>query len=203
MKSNLNRVLNQVLDDVPRALLEKLIARKFAQAGAQPSREAIRQLAGRLIAGKTDVRWDEDGAPDVAITFSDSDVEALTEALDSFVGKDLPKLTENVSLKTARRVLRRLKKNWPERALWEEQTQAAFEARLAHRWGKGLDLLRMLLTISREFGEEAHAKARRSRARSGRYRTDVLLRLHACAYQVAGEIVKLMQSGRAWGAKRT
>ena len=161
MKSNLNRVLNQVLDDVPRALLEKLIARKFAQAGAQPSREAIRQLAGRLIAGKTDVRWDEDGAPDATITFSDSDVEALTEALDNFVGKDLPKLTENVSLKTARRVLRRLKKNWPERALWEEQTQAAFEARLAHRWGKGLDLLRMLLTISREFGEEAHAKARR------------------------------------------
>jgi len=53
MKSNLNRVLNQVLDDVPRALLEKLIARKFAQAGAQPSGDAIRQLAGRLIAGKT------------------------------------------------------------------------------------------------------------------------------------------------------
>ena len=49
------------------------------------SREDIRQLAGRLIAGKTDVRWDEDGAPDVTITFSDSDVEALTEALDNFV----------------------------------------------------------------------------------------------------------------------
>jgi len=60
----------------------------------------------------------------------------LTEALDNFVGKDLPKLTENVSLKTACRVLRRLKKNWPERALWEEQTQAAFEAHLAHRCGK-------------------------------------------------------------------
>jgi hypothetical protein len=100
------------------------------------SREAIRQLAGRLIAGKTDVRWDEDGAPDATIAFSDSDVEALTEALDSFVGKDLPKLTENVSLKTARRVLRRLKKNWPERALWEEQTQAAFEARLAPPLGQ-------------------------------------------------------------------
>lgn len=82
----------------------------------------------------------------------------MTEALDSFVGKDLPKLTENVSLKTARRVLRRLKKNWPERALWEEQTQAAFEARLAHRWGKGLDLLRMLLTISREFGKKPMPK---------------------------------------------
>ena len=68
------------------------------------------------------------------------------------------------------------------------------------RWGKGLDLLRMLLTISREFGEEAHAKARRSRARSSRYRTDVLLRLHACACQVAGEIIKLMESGRADGA---
>jgi hypothetical protein len=159
------------------------------------SREAIRQLAGRLIAGKTDVRWDEDGAPDVTITFSDSDVEALTEALDNFVGKDLPKLTQNVSLKTARCVLRRLKKNWPEERFGKSKPRPHSKPALPHRWGKGLDLLRMLLTNSREFGEEAHAKARRSRARSSRYRTDVLLRLHACACQVVGEIVKLMESG--------
>ena len=134
MKSNLNRVLNQALDDVPRALLEKLIARKFAQAGAHFPRS--HPATGRETHSRQDVRWDEDGAPDVTITFSDSDVEALTEALDNFVGKDLPKLTQNVSLKTARRVLRRLKKNWPERALWEEQTQAAFEARLAPPLGQ-------------------------------------------------------------------
>lgn len=58
----------------------------------------------------------------------------------------------------------------------------------------------MLLTASRELGEETYKEARRSRAKRNRHRTDVLIRLHARACQVAGEIITLMESGYADGA---
>jgi len=64
--------------------------------------------------------------------------------------------------------------------------------------GKGLDPLRMMLTLSHEIGQELWDEEKQAEGR--RYRTEVVQRLHVRACQVTTEIVTLLENGLADGA---
>ena len=136
----------------------------------------------------------------VVIAFSEEDFAELNVSTRKFLETGLPKLVEDLAHRSARSILKTLKRNWPDQYEWEQATHLGFRHRLEARWGKALDLLRILLTVSREIGSETYKKLRRSRAKRDRHRSDVLLRLHARACRVAGEIIVLMESGYADGA---
>lgn len=202
LKGELQKVFDEALRDMPRVFLEGMIEKKLVEADIEPTSKLIGNLAEAAMAGenhKIDLD-DEGNGPDIVITFTDEDVKEFENSMRKFLKDDLPKIVVDVSLQTARSVVRALKKNWPEQNAWEQQIQSEFRDRLADRWGEALDFLGMLLTSSRELGEEKHRKRQRSRAKRNLHRIDVLLRLHARACQVTGEIMTLMEAGYADGA---
>lgn len=193
------------LAKVPRLILLKLISAKLAelQLGNQPG--LAEALTDHYLSGGVDAfNWD-DGAPsndlprDLAISFSEKDVQKLGELTDEFM-EHLPKIIENTSKDAAARLLKTLKRNWPRQANHEYAVFEAFREQLELRWGEAFNLLRMLLTSCRELGQETATRLRRSRARKNRILRSLLVRLHARACQITAEIITLMENGFADGA---
>jgi hypothetical protein len=77
---------------------------------------------------------------------------------------------------------------------------AGFKRRLQGRWGPATQSLRMLLTISREFGESLNQETRAGSSDDARYRVEILTRLPARGCQVVEEILALLAAGLADGA---
>lgn len=201
MKRELQKTLEELLKSAPRTLLAQIVKKKLAKAGIKTSKKLVNKLTDEIMAGSSEsIHWDEDKRKsDVIIKFTDEDVKELKEATRKFLA-EVPNLVSDLTRSASRTIVRTLKQNWSEQHDWEQQTQLAFRERLEVRWGEGLNPLRMLLTVSRELGLETHGKWKRSRAKKDRHRRDVLLRLHARACQVTGEIINLIESGYADGA---
>ncbi len=112
----------------------------------------------------------------------------------------LPAIIENTSKDAAERLLKTLKQRWPEQAAYERAVLEGFKERLEARWGKGFNLLRMLLIGCRELGEVTATQLPRSRSNKKRILRSLLVRLHARACQITTEIVTLIENGFADGA---
>lgn len=78
--------------------------------------------------------------------------------------------------------------------------QNGFNKRLYNLWQRPLNLLKLLLIISEEFGTYHNAKLRPERAKEQDFVFDVLIRLHARSCLVGGEIFTLLCNGYASGA---
>lgn len=202
MKGELQKSFDELLRNVPRAFLAQVIEKKLSANGVKPSQKLVNKLTDAVMAGSSDsIHWDGDESDsDVVISFTEEDVKAFDEATRKFLYDELPNVVGDLTRHSSRSVVRILKQNWSEQYEWQRNVQRGFRERLETRWGGGLDLLRMILTVSQELGQEIHDKWKRSRAKKNRHRRDVLSRLHARACQVAGEIVTLMESGYADGA---
>jgi hypothetical protein len=193
------------LAKVPRLILLKLITEKLAEQGLGDHTGLADALTDHCLKGDGDTfNWD-DGAPsndpprDFAISFSEKDVLKLGELADKFMER-LPAIIENTSKDAAERLLKTLKQRWPEQAAYERAVLEGFKERLEARWGKGFNLLRMLLIGCRELGEETATQLPRSRSNKKRILRSLLVRLHARACQITTEIVTLIENGFADGA---
>jgi hypothetical protein len=83
----------------------------------------------------------------------------------------------------------------------QRQEVGEFRERLYDRWQLPLERLRMLISISREFGNSVSQDARQSaNAVSRSHLIEVLSRSHARACQITDEIVWLLEGGFADGA---
>ena len=201
MKGDLQKALDEAIGELPHVFLRKLIGRKLAEAGIKASDDTVQSLAEQLLASDQDevVLTGEEGSRDIMLTLTNKDRRDWNEKADKFL-EDIPAIIKDLIESLPRGIGTTLRRTWPEQKAWQEQTQHGFEERLADRWGDAFDLLGMLLTVSREVGEETHRKPLRSRAKKNRHRNDVLIRLHARACQVAAEVIVLMKSGYADGA---
>src|SRR5262249_39698437 len=130
----------------------------------------------------------------------DDDFARIKNELNQFTETGLPRLVQNLSEHAAEELHSSLKKGWPEQEAWEKLDTTRFRANLERRWGRGLSLLRMLLSICLEIGQENVKKHRRSKRRRSGYLSEVLISLHARACQVSAEIIALMEGGFADGA---
>lgn len=82
----------------------------------------------------------------------------------------------------------------------ELAANAAFEARLAGRWGPALDLFDLFVLRSRELGGELNQEHRPEAAKSQNLKFEMLIRLHGRAVQIGQEISVLMRAGFATAA---
>lgn len=204
MKGPLQKALEQSLGDLPRYLARQVFKKKLREAGINPTRKLLNKLVQHVLDGGEDAftwqggRGGQEGQ--LVLTISDDDLEELDRTAQKFLDEDLPKLIEKVSTSSAKSMLSTLKATWPDQHAWELELYSGFRERLEARWKEPLDLLRMILAISRELGEDAYRRYRRSRAKRGRHTQGVLIQLHARACQVAAEIITLLEAGYADGA---
>jgi hypothetical protein len=197
----LQKSFNKEIKNVHRRLLEDHLKKKLREVGAPSSREVISKLSEHVLSGRDEAFvWGDSRDPSrFEISITSEDIKILDRKAHDFAAK-IPDLVEGLAHKSADDILEALKKDWPEQSAWEESVLAVFEGSLEARWGKGLNLLRMLVTICREIGAETVKRQKRSNRRKHSHLNDVLLRLHARACQVSNEIITLLESGYADGA---
>lgn len=201
----INTAFKNELANVPRLLLLKMIKEKLSADGWADQPGLAEALADHCLNNGGDTfEWD-DGAPSndaprkLAISFSEKDTARLSELTGEFVER-LPAIIENATRNAADTLRKTLKRGWPEQSAYESAMLDGFRGRLEARWGKGFDLLRMLLTACRELGEDTTKRLGRSKASKNRTVRSLLVRLHARACQITAEIITLMENGFADGA---
>jgi len=198
------KALQAEVAKVPYLMLERAIQEKLEAAGAPECERAAKEIVLALREGRDpDIRWETaDDEPDrtIDISINDQDMDEILEATKSFYDEGLTSLIAEMRDTAAKRLVKRLKRDWPEQWAWQEHSLEQFRENLEARWGGAFKYLRMMLTISREMGGELLKKRRRSRSRKKQHVWDVLARLHTRGCQITAEILTLMENGFADGA---
>jgi hypothetical protein len=194
----LQELLEKELRNVPRQILEKLLAEKFNAAGLRATKARTRKLAESILTGNTgDIAIAKDGR-DATIVVTDKDLDHVLKYTERFFGEPYQQIVRDAAENIADLLHKSLTASWPGEYKAQEAGVSAFRGRLEGRWGKALAKLRMLLTIAREwtggaFERRQHAKAAGQKS----HLADVMLRLLVRACQVSNEIVVLLENGFA------
>lgn len=189
--------VERLASEMPRLALAELLPRKLEVVGVEPTPQLIEALSTHLLNGSGEkFSWDDgptEAALNVTLKFNDEDLTEIDTFLDRFAER-FPDVLEEASREAAKLLLGTLTERWPEESALQRADTEGFRSRLEQRWGKAFESLRMLLTICREIGSEAHAAPVKGKER---IRHGVLVRLHARGCQIAGEIMALMENGYA------
>jgi hypothetical protein len=199
----IQRTLNNEISKMPELVLQEFLKRKLKEVGSPLPPEGIAALMRHIMSGNTEnFVWDDKdkvNTQDHTISFDDKDEEEIIRMVEKLTSK-MPDIIDNVSKKTARDIFKTLRAKWTVEGAIQAYETDEFRQRLEDRWGEGLDLLCMLLTVCREIGSEANKRYRRSKSKKHQFRRFVLIRLQSRACQVADEIITLMENGFANGA---
>jgi hypothetical protein len=205
-RTTLANAFDSIIADLPRKLLVDAFERKLAEKSLRISRRKIHLMAARVLRDEPIhqpnfiERLKERlgfAAKELAIEFTDGDAATILEALESFTEK-LPEIVEKTLETSSAVLLTALKADWGRESKSQRRDRSGFRRRLYTRWGKGLELLKMFITISREVGSEINAAARVKDNLA--VSTDVMTRLHARACQISEEVVCLLENGFSDGA---
>ena len=201
----LQDAIEEFLQDLPEQALAALIEKKLTAQGVKLSARQRKLLTRRLMEDNTDTirlwnwKWWRD--QNVALEFTQEDIEQIEQNFTEFADKRLPDVLESATNELAHKTLADLKRRWPAYSREQRRELAAFRKRLYDRWKIPLESLRMLVTMSRELGDSVNREIRQSPDASKRgHLIDVLVRSHARACQVAEEILTLLEGGFADGA---
>lgn len=200
----LQTVIHRSIEELPRQLLKYLLRQKLRVEGIRLSEHKVGSLTDRILAEKLDAFDFDDGTEggrvrNIAIEFTDADSEWMEERFRKFMDR-LPSLIVDLTDKTSRQVLSSLKKKWRTEFQAQQRDLDKFQKRLEKRWRVGLDKLRMLISIAREYGSELNNSVVKLANRDSSQAFDVLIKLHARSCQVASEIACLLSNGFADGA---
>lgn len=206
MTRSLQALLEEQLEELPRRIAEQLVRDKLADAGIADNQAVVDALVTQIMSGAGDGMFDLDvDVPEgtlpgtISVEFDDEDLAYIGRAADAFQ-KELPGLVETMARQAADAMVAGYRKSWPEWHAADAAVTAEFRGNIELRWGKGFDLLRMLIEISRDQGMAFDRRAQRSRSNRHAHLNTALVHLHARALQIASEIMVLMESGYADGA---
>ncbi|MEZ5125321.1 MAG: DUF5677 domain-containing protein [Thermoleophilia bacterium] len=196
------RILDHELADVPYRIAATVITEKLAAMGIPVGEEERENLFRHLKDDAGDSFSFDDGMGNerTEVRITAADLARIDGRLDTFMTEGVSAIVDDVGDKASELILASLRESWAleqERQLLERD---GFRDRLHGRWGEGIDLLRMLLTVSREFGDLVNTTLRRCEQTESPVLCDVLLRLHARACQVTDEIICLLAEGFSDGA---
>jgi len=200
--NTLQQLLNQVLEGVPAILLQKLIDKKLQKHGIPPSKDLSKKLAVHILSktGKPFRYRSRKYSGHINLAFTEADADEISNAFDRFTEEQLPKLLPEVAHRVSRIVLKRLMSSWQAELTQQEADLAGFRQGMEERWGKPLGQLRMLLTMSREWCQWAHARYESQKSSKNKQLRKILIRLLVRGCQVTDEIVCLLENGFADGA---
>ena len=196
----LQELVDGMLKQVPRLVLERLLAEKVKEVGLSVDEAAISKAAEHIMSGSDeDLKFGE-SEDDVTINITDEDIEYVVNTTERFLNEQLSGVLEKSSDHTANLVFKSLSRKWREEYEAQQADVEGFKERLEHRWGKALGKLRMLLTIAMEWAQGLYERRLRDSGGKLSHLDDVMLRLHVRACQVAGEVIVLLENGYADGA---
>jgi hypothetical protein len=183
-------------------MLEKLILKKLRAQGVKFPEALPRQLAEHILSGTSEPfhHGGRDLREDILLSFDEADGEEVSRVIDKFLDVRLPALVDDFAERLSEKILRGLKKGWPEEQKLQQDDLAGFRRRMEETWGKPLGKLRMLLTIAREWCGEAHEDAHNSQEKSKGRLKNLMVRLLVRSCQVTDEIICLLENGFADGA---
>ena len=199
----LQQTLNDSLKGVPRRFFERMISKKLCALGIDATPTLSSELATHILRGNSgsfQYRARKPHPANVTLIFDEADSDELSKSLDSFCETELPKLIERLASSTSQRLGKRLKSDWANEHILQQNEIIAFRNHLENRWGIPLSKLRMMLTIAREWCQELNSESENSKEDNKLKLHDILIRLQARACQVADEIICLLENGFADGA---
>lgn len=202
--SALQSLIDRALKDVPYQILANRLQDILARQAITLSAREREQLIAQIKKGSDDVfrlrRWQWWEKQQVKVEFTEADTKAITERFTEFIETQLPELIISAVEELSTGILLTLHHKWRSEFRRQERKRGGFEKRLRKRWGEAINLLRMMLTLSRELGEMTCNSIADDTDFASPFLLDVLTRLHARACQVTDEIVCLLNSGFADGA---
>jgi hypothetical protein len=200
----LHKTLEEALGKLPEEIFAQLLARKLKAEGVKLSRREQRQLQAHILGGESNTlalrRWRWWEQQRITLEFTAEEIQEIERRFTREVADRVPQLLETLTAELATNVLVVLKRRWRGELRGQHREYAGFQRRLYRRWGEPLGLLRMLLTISREYGASVNQELRGSSVTDSPHLVEVLTRLHARACQIVDEIPVLLSAGFADGA---
>jgi hypothetical protein len=195
---DLQRELERQLGVIPRLVATQVVREKFAAAGVNDP-DFEKRVIDHLIDGDGgDAEWADQ--PDVEIHFTAGDCERAVEIAAELTGA-VSEIVEELPKQIAPEIVHDLRRQWRDNSPAVYEAREGFRRRLEERWGGPLNDLRLLLELCRDTGAEFQGRHLRSRLKRNRDRDDVLVRLHIRACQVTDEIIVLLETGFAEGAR--
>ncbi len=156
--NTLHQALEQVTANLPALFLQKLIDRKLKEQHIEPPRGFSEKMAAHFMAGSPE-----------PFTFDSRNLHEKHHAhlypgryrrdrkgdrgLLRHATADDP--AGRCAEKRPRSVLKTLRERWPNEHALQEKDLNGFRDRLRERWGPAIGQLRMVLTMSREWCQEA------------------------------------------------
>jgi hypothetical protein len=177
------RILEDALLDAPYRIAASVIGEKLLAQGVQLSEREREELTEHLKTTDDGVWSPSDASTDVQVRveIADADIQVVLERVEDFMSEQVPRIVATVGEQVADQILGVLHKTWDCEAESQRLERHDFEQRLQVRWGRPISLLRMLLTVAREFGELANTVLRSSEERESAVTAGVLLRAGARA----------------------
>jgi len=198
---DIGKIIEEAIHEMPRALLAKLLKGKFAEAGVNVTDAKLRAAADHILSGRNeDFSFGDAKADGTSIEISDEDFDAIIQKVEKFAKEDLPEVIKKTADDAAVGLYSSLEQRWAKEHKQQVKDVARFKRRLEKRYGSGLNKLRMLVTIAREWGQERYARKMAKGRGELSNLDDALQRLQARACQVTTEIIALLESGFADGA---
>ena len=195
------KLFEEALSTASKQLVAKAMKAKLEEQGFGSSSFPLDDFVEHVMSGSdaTFTYESEVGDADVSVTLSFSEEE------DERLAADLQNVWERrnevfqMALEAyAEEVVRRLDKDWPEQHSYDAADLYGFRTRLRQRWGKAIDLLRMMIHCSAEVLDDSTAALMRSKARKGRrvFR-EVLLGIQARTLRTSAAVAVLLDHGLA------
>lgn len=199
---SLHEQFQQLVDDSFYELATALVVRKVEARGFRLSAEHKRLIEERLrLGGEGSIELSIDDNTEAGPVSVDIDEQDLME-LEVQAGKffdGLPELTRRLVEEVSPGILAGIRKYYPGEIRADLKQGKEFQARLARRWKRPLDLLRLVVEVSYRAGVEAGDRISAAGFEHPQL-AFVLVRLHARGIRVAKETLLLLEGGFPEGA---
>jgi hypothetical protein len=197
-------ILEQVL---PARTLAAIVAKKLKDQGIKCSAKRSMMIGQRLAEHlRSRTATDDiftvviaDGKRSrkfVDLTLSPEDVEVYANDLSDRIGKQMLPMAKGI----AKRYLFSVRRRDYEGMRLRRADLQRFRNSLRTRWGKAFDSYESFLAVAMDGGSAANSYLRSGKAGKPGALVDAMVRVHARAAQVAGEVLALLESGYADGA---
>ncbi|HEY3294150.1 MAG TPA: DUF5677 domain-containing protein [bacterium] len=192
-----------LMSHIPK-LISSLIIEKIEANGVRLTSRQKKLIQRNIAAERYDIirirdwRW-WGPSQEIHIEFDDADSARLEQAVRDLT-ESMTDQFGSIIDEAAEAMLASVAKDWKRETLLRECDLQGFRSRLNTRWHKPLDLLSMMLVLSKEFSEATGTRLQNEQTELNGCLVASLVRLHARACQVGDEILTLLRSGFADGA---
>ena len=197
----------------PHKLLARFIEKGLSKKGVTLTEDQMTEIVAQLLDPRNDgltIEISEDqtyalGSKStdeireilrVDLRDSQAEIDQFLNQLSEALSEAMPGAMEDLS----EIVLRQLKKDAAAMLRRRTRELKSFESRLGKTWRDALSVLKILLVICTELGDDFNEEYRAETSEQEDFVFEVLTRLHARACQIASEILVLLKSGFADGA---